>query len=123
MVVAVWFTNIVMTYGWNMPFLRACGLNSIVSEMLLSKGINLNSIFLTISQRHVSGCNEADQVIALITVCIEDRTTAGPAILSAVTELGFNQKYVGIQISKNTGRHPVRSRWARTVEGQFRLHC
>jgi hypothetical protein len=68
------------------------------------------------------GCNKADQVITLITVCIEDGITAGPEILSTVSGLGFNEKYVGIQLSTNAGRNPERYLWVRTAEGPYQLH-
>jgi hypothetical protein len=68
------------------------------------------------------GCNKADQVIVLITVCIEDGITAGPEIVSTVSRLGCDQKYVGIQLSKNAGPNTERSRWVRTAEGPYQLH-
>ena len=68
------------------------------------------------------GCNKAEQVITLITVCIENGITAGPEILSTVSGLGFNEKYVGIQLRKNAGRNPERYLWVRTAEGPYQLH-
>ncbi len=68
------------------------------------------------------GCNKADQVITLIKACIEDGITAGPEILSTVSGLGFNEKYVGIQLSKNAGRNSEQSFWVRTAEGPYQLH-
>jgi hypothetical protein len=69
-----------------------------------------------------NGCNKADQVIALITACIEDGITAGPEVLSTVSALGFNERYVGIQLSTNASPNPERSLWVRTAEGPYQLH-
>ena len=50
-----------------------------------------------------SGCNKADQVIALITACNERGTVNGPKIVSAVSDLGYDKRYVAIHLSKMQG--------------------
>ena len=68
------------------------------------------------------GCNQTDQVIALITVCIEDGIDTGSEIVSTVSGLGFKKRYVGLLLNKNTGENQNLKQWYRTAEGKYQLH-
>lgn len=69
-----------------------------------------------------SDCNTADQVIALITACIEGGTDKGSEIVSTVSDLGYKPSYVGLMLSKNAGSSAERHHWFRDAEGYYRLH-
>lgn len=69
-----------------------------------------------------SGCNKADQVIALITACNERGTVNGPKIVSAVSDLGYDKRYVATHLSTNAGSSAERHHWYRTAEGHYQMH-
>ena len=69
-----------------------------------------------------SGCNQADQVITLIEACLESGETSGTEIVTLVTDLGFNRRFVGILLRRNAGANRGRYRWYKADDGGYRLH-
>lgn len=68
-----------------------------------------------------SGSNKAEQVILLITACIEGEINTGSEIVSAVSDLGFDKRYVGKQLSTNAGSNAEGYHWYRDADGDYRL--
>ena len=68
------------------------------------------------------GCNQADQVTTLITACLQDGETDGKKIVRRVADLGFEPRFVGIQLSHNAGSIRGRYLWYKDADGAYRLH-
>ena len=68
------------------------------------------------------GCNQPGQVIVLIEACLGEGISVGSEIVQAVSELGYDRRFVGIQLRTNAGRNRDRYRWVRSKEGTYRLH-
>ncbi|WBY16517.1 hypothetical protein PF049_13155 [Erythrobacteraceae bacterium WH01K] len=69
-----------------------------------------------------SKCNKPDQVVALIKACIESGIDKGPEIVSTVSGLGLDKRYVGLILNKSAGRNPERHEWVRGADGRYRVH-
>ena len=69
-----------------------------------------------------SGSNQPDRVMALIMACLGEGMTDGSVIVRAVSALGYDRRYVGIQLSTNAGLNPDRNLWQRLVDGTYQLH-
>lgn len=69
-----------------------------------------------------SGCNQHDRAITLIKACIEIGVNRGPAIVSKVSGLGFDKRFVGLTLTKSAGRNPARHHWVRGDDDLYRLH-
>lgn len=69
-----------------------------------------------------TGGSKWEQVIALISFCLEEGLTDGKEVVRVVSELGYSAQFVGIQLSKNEGSNPDRYRWQKLADGTYRLH-
>ncbi len=69
-----------------------------------------------------SGASKPDQVITLITACIESGIVAGPMIVSTLAELGYDARHVGIILNRNSGPNAALRDWYRADNGDYRLH-
>ena len=69
-----------------------------------------------------SECNKLDQVTTLIVCCLEEGISNGPDIVKKIADLGYNRRFVGLQLGVHAGSNPDRYRWYRTSEGNYRLH-
>ena len=73
-------------------------------------------------QLDASQCGVEAQTITLIIACIEGGTTAGKAIVKAVSELGIPKRYVGMTLNNNRGPSAERYRWFKGGNGLYNLH-
>ncbi len=69
-----------------------------------------------------SGSNQPDRVIALIVGYLGEDITVGSVIVRAVSALGYDRRYVGIQLSTNAGFNPDRHLWQKLADGTYKLH-
>ena len=69
-----------------------------------------------------SGSNQPDRVIALIMACLGEGMTDGSVIVRAVSAMGYERRYVGIQLSTNAGLNPDRNLWQKLADGTYKLH-
>ncbi len=69
-----------------------------------------------------SGSSQPDRVIALIMACLGEDMADGSEIVRAVSALGYDRRYVGIQLSTNAGLNPDRNLWQRSADGTYKLH-
>jgi predicted TIM-barrel fold metal-dependent hydrolase len=69
-----------------------------------------------------SGSNQPDRVIALIMACLGEDMTDGPTIVRTISALGYNGRFVGIQLRANAGLNPDRNLWQRLNDGTYKLH-
>lgn len=69
-----------------------------------------------------SGSSQPDRVVALIMACLGEDMCQGSAIVRAVSALGYDRRYVGIQLSTNAGLNPDRHLWQRLDDGTYKLH-
>ena len=67
-----------------------------------------------------AGANKNDQAITLITACIEEGITAGPAIVGTIGHLGMDKQHIGAILHHSTGTNPARHRWQRQ-DGAYSL--
>jgi len=63
-----------------------------------------------------------ERAIVLIHACILHEIDTGTAIISALQELGFNKRHVGIWLAKGTGNDPERHFWSRDEDGKYHSH-
>ena len=66
--------------------------------------------------------SQQERVITLIQACLLEHMTDGSAIVRAVSALGYNRRYVGIQLSTNAGPNADRSHWLKSGDGTYKLH-
>lgn len=69
-----------------------------------------------------SGSSQPDRVIALIMACLGEDMADGSEIVRAVSALGYDSRYVGIQLRTNAGLNPDRNLWQRLDDGTYKLH-
>lgn len=69
-----------------------------------------------------SGCNQHDRVIVLIMACLGEDMTDGSTIVQTISALGYNRRFVGIQLRTNAGLNPDRNLWQRSADGTYKLH-
>lgn len=72
--------------------------------------------------RETGGTNQYDRVLTLVEEAILSGISSGSEIVQAIAELGYNEQYVRIQLSKNAGGNPARHRWFKNEANEYRLH-
>ena len=69
-----------------------------------------------------SGCNKQEQVLTLIEAYLGDGASVGSDIVRTISELGYDGRFVGIQLSKSAGSNPARYLWKKSEDGTYCLH-
>jgi hypothetical protein len=66
--------------------------------------------------------SQYDRVVLLIAEAIRCGTLKGSTIVRTIADLGYNRRYVGMQLSKNEGADPERHHWFKGSDGHYHLH-
>ena len=69
-----------------------------------------------------SKCNQLDQVTTLIEACLDEGMSSGSEIVRTIADLGYNRRFVGLQLHVNAGAKPDLNRRYRSSEGEYQLH-
>jgi hypothetical protein len=67
------------------------------------------------------GPNKNDQVIALISACLEDGVNTRRRIVGVGDTLGYKPQHVVTLLNEGVGIDPRRARWLRDGEGTYTL--
>lgn len=69
-----------------------------------------------------SGCNQQEQVLMLIEAHLGDGASVGSDIVRTISDLGYDRRFVGIQLSASAGSNPDRYPWRKSEDGTYCLH-
>lgn len=61
------------------------------------------------------------QVITLIAACIKEAIHKGTRITGIVAHLGYDRRYVGMQLNGGKGTDPTRHYWEKDEKGEYQL--